>query len=329
MTLIIRLASIIIVTLNLINCGGMINKHAGPAPDWVNGDSSSYPGSVYLTAVGHERYLKAAKRNATGELMQRFDPEPDPSLKSLNTKETETLTQTLIQGIEKRIQIVDTWYNKENSHYYVLAIIHKKQAAEDLKKHIKALDGASGTHIDKTGSSRDKLMKIFHAGNALYQQTLREHYAGLLKTMDSNSGAVRQIWTIGSLRNSFNKLLNRIFVQVNIINDDMSVLRSSLNRSLRQLGLAEASGNYVDYVLECSLNVEDETKEKNRHIFETIVSLRLLDAQRRSHGEKSWPLIVKSTADDRKSLVEAGTTAIDSLLKRELLSTLLEFSNRD
>lgn len=326
MTFFARTLILATIVSGLLACSGTINKHAGPTPDWIQGDSASYPPALYLSATGQNRYMSAAKREATEKLLQHFQPSTSPALQSLHSGETQKIVQSLHKAVKQRIQIVDTWYNNDNSEYYVLAIIHKGQVAEDVKKHIHLLDEASSMHIDKTGSSRVKLTKIFHAGNALYQQTIRAHYAQLLKTLDPGSGTIRQVWTVQSLQDSFTKLLNRIYIKPVIINDDLSVLRDSLSNALTRLGLSLADGVDADYLLESTLIVDKRQVADGRENTEATVSLKLMDPQHVVYGQRQWPITIQAVANDRSSALAAARTSTSHLFEQELLGAFLEFS---
>ena len=123
-------------------------------PDWVDNSQQKYPSEYYLTAVGEGSSRARASKNAMTNLVEIFSVSIRAETKSLSKaikeesslgvtlestsslqRNIETETEQTIEGVE----IKESWLSP-TGEYYTLAVLQKRNAAQNLMESILELD---------------------------------------------------------------------------------------------------------------------------------------------------------------------------------------------
>ena len=118
-----------------------LSSFAEIKPDWVNGQSLSYPKEQYLTGVGYGNTRETAEKNAYAAISKIFSAKIASISKDYEryldtkTKRPDTYKE-IVQIIEvtsnktlENVNITDTWFDKEEKIYYVLAPYLKTESS--------------------------------------------------------------------------------------------------------------------------------------------------------------------------------------------------------
>ncbi len=292
-------------------------------PDWLTGESNNYPATRYVGTVGKHRFLKGAKDAAREELLHRFAfvAPPDLPLYLAHAK-ADIDIQSMLAPLDGKIQIVDTWLDKENGRYLAYAVLDKQLVADQITKIIVALDESTRDHIDRVGSSPDKLAKISHAGKALQAQVVRDFYTGIYKTVDTSERSALNVWQASSLRSDFEKLLHRITIKPVVVNDDSGALKSALSYSLQAGGFGVEEQGDADFIIESALYIKDREREAGGTRIKGQLTIRFLGSDRKEHGKHSWPLSYLASGELR----DASAESLRQLFNSELLPLIVGFA---
>lgn len=131
-------------------------------PDWVDNSQQKYPSKYYLTAVGEGSSRVRASKNAMTNLAEIFSVSIRAETKSLSKaikeesslgvtlestsslqRNIETKTEQTIEGVE----IKESWLSP-TGEYYTLAVLQKRNAAQNLMESILELDKNTQELID-------------------------------------------------------------------------------------------------------------------------------------------------------------------------------------
>lgn len=321
-------------------CAGTPSKPADQ-PDWVQGRSKQYPSELYLTGRGQGSQSDVAKDRARADLAKTFEVNIQENQKDVQafssvkegdkpqqthsqldvTRTINTSTDQIVRGI----QIGDVWRDSVTGEQYALAILSRQQAAAALRQEIGRLDETTRVSIDTAANSDDVLVKIGKANRALNAQIERLAFQRSLSVVDRSGEGVRPIWSIGSLQDDFEKLLNRIRVRPAVTNDDSGQIKDIIAGAIAAAGFtADASGS-ADFTLESSLNLADLGQNSDGWwVLQGALDIKLLDKTGKTRGNKRWP--IKVSAQQKPLAGQRAKDDVAKILNKDLRTTLVGFA---
>ncbi len=334
-------ALILSVALLLSACSGTPRKPAADQPDWVNGRSAQYSPELYLTGRGQSRQSDDAKDRARADLAKTFEVYIQENQKDVqafsavkeNDKTQQThsqleVTRTILTStdqIVRGIQIGDVWRDSVSGEQHALAILSRTQAAAALRQEIGRLDESTRISIDAAANSEDALVKIGKANRALNAQIERLAFQRSLTVVDRSGEGVRTTWSIASLQNDFEKLLNRTRVRPIITNDDSGQVKDLMAGAIAAAGFAADDSANTDFILETSLNLEDLGQKFDGWWWsQGALEIKLLDRNGKTRGTKRWP--IKVSAQQKPLVALRAKDDVTKILSKELRATMVGFT---
>lgn len=331
---------IVLGVIALGACSGTPRK-AADQPDWVNGRSAHYTPELYLTGRGQSKQSDDAKDRARADLAKTFEVYIRENQKDVqaysaiqeNEKPQQThaqleVTRTILTStdqIVRGIQIGDVWRDSVSGEYHALAILSRQQASAALRQEIGRLDEATRINIDAAANSEDALIKIGKAHRALNAQIERLAFQRSLTVVDRSGEGVRTTWSIASLQNDFEKLLNRTHVRPVITNDDSGQLKDIIAGAIAAAGFVGGDSASADFILETSLNLEDLGQKADGWWWsQGALEINLLDKNGKTRGNKRWP--VKVSAQQKPVVAQRAKDEAAKILNKELRATVIGFA---
>ncbi len=324
----------------LINAGCAGRGPIQP-PDWVNGNSSKYPSSQYLSGKGQARYQAVARDRARADLAKVFEvsiqeQSEDKSqsnrlfqngktrlkLSSRVSRNISTHTDQIISGIE----IAGTWQDKTSKQFHVLAVLDRMKAGNILRDNINRLDNVTASAIRQARQDNNLLRKIALAHTALQAQLERKIYNDQLKIVDYSGRGLSSPYTLATLASDREALLQRMSIRTKISADPLGGLDEILKGAVSAAGFGHAGKAGEGYVLDATLTL-NETRDAQGWYWQrgTLeISLRQAASQQ-VQGSKRWN--IKASAQDRAMSKKRVRDQIDKVLKKELRQTIIGFGS--
>lgn len=204
---------------------------SGARPAWVDGNSSEFPESTYLTAVGSNKVRKSAENNARMEMSQIFNTEIEAVRVSVNKahairkngkvklSETDYTADTAIKNSTESIfaglELSRYWKTKKGVTY-VLATINKTKVLPPLKEKIRKIDDIIEKLVQEAQATNDKLIRTKKLYTALDKAVLREYYNAQVAIMSSRGQTVATNHSVDSIIHLIDNQLEKLSIAVAI-----------------------------------------------------------------------------------------------------------------
>ncbi len=308
-------------------------------PDWLNGESGSYPNAQYVYATGSASDAETAQKRAQANLSKVFE---------LRIRESATTTQEVqsrkINGEEsvqssRRIatqihvstskliegaRIVEHWQNPEDRTYFALAVLDRRQAGNSLRAEIERLDDATAFKLNQAQSETDSLLKIAALWQSLGKQDERRTLQKTLRVIDLSGRGVPAKWSGAELEAGLQQALKALQMQAVVTGNSADELQPVLRAAMSQAGFVVSSAS-DGYRLVLNVETQAPFQQQGWYWQRAIMVLELQAPDGGIRGQQSWPLKASaSRADQLSSRLRSG---IEQKLKTELGPTVLGFAS--
>ena len=127
-----------------VNCAAAPSKKA---PAWLTDDPHLiYSENEYLTAIGEGNSDSLARDDALNKLSQYFDTKVHSEGLAIRATNDSSFSSSSLQTVSVEseadlfcVNFTDSFFDKKNAKYFILAYINKKEAAEIYRSKIEAL----------------------------------------------------------------------------------------------------------------------------------------------------------------------------------------------
>lgn len=306
-------------------------------PDWLKGESSSYPNSQYVVASGSASDAETAQKRAQANLAKVFElriresatttqdvqSHRENGVESVNSSQRinsqiNVSTDKLIEGA----RIAEQWQNPEDRTYYALAVLDRHQAGNSIRSEIERLDNETALKLKKAESEHDSLLKVADIESAISSQDQRAALQKTLKVIDLNGRGMPARWSRAELSASLQTALSALHMQAVVKQDNVGGLVQILRGAMAQAGFVSthsASG----YRLVLNVTVQPSFQQQGWYWQRGIMNLQLESPDATVRGQKSWPL--KVSASQPEQLNARLRTSIEKILKTQLSAAVFEF----
>lgn len=306
-------------------------------PRWVRAEPELYPNFKYLSATGSASKIEQAKARALSNLAKIFEVQirevsstsQDVQTSQIDDVETVQKSQRIASTVnlktDKMVQgarIAEQWQNSTDLTYFALAVLDRKQAANNIRSEMNRLDEETQFVLNQQKNRDDPLLNIsdLHLANNLQQD--RRALQKTLKIIDLTGKGVAAQWNAAELNEKLQQALTALPLQTVVKTDDIGGLSNVV-----QAAAAKAGFNLDDsgYPLAVSLEAQNPMTKDDWHWLRAILKIELLAQDGFTViGYQSWPL--KVSASSETQLNARMLNAVDKKLKQELLNSVLEFA---
>ncbi len=321
------------MSLTLSGCAG---KRTSEVPDWVNGNSSRYPGNQYLIGRGQGEYAAIARDRARADLAKIFEVNiAEQSKDIIEFSRTGTGKQAQLESSASRqiatrtdqtlsnIEIAEVWKNPKTGQHHALAVMDRLKAGQSLREDIQQLDKLTGEAIAAAKRQDEVLLQLGDAGRAVEAQLQRRALQRQLQVIDPAGMGVPNSYSLGKLIQDRNALAQRVSIQSNIGQDPSGQLQDILDGALSSAGFRHTSGS-ANYLLEAKLNLAPFT-DKGWHWYHGTLSIVLKSLPDNAvRGSYRWDIKQAASQDSlaRKRVLDS----LDSKLKTEMRQVIIGFA---
>ena len=307
-------------------------------PDWINAASRDYPANAYLLGRGQSDNRALAQDRARADLSKIFQlrvieesedtvmfESPDLAAKkagkttSSASRYITTQTDQIIAGI----RIAELWQDPVNKQFHALAVLDRNQAANDLRQAIQNQDNATEHEITVARQQPNLFNQLGHASRAVAIQASRYENQRMLKIIEPTGLGIPPVYNLTSLRADRDNLLQRVHIELQVLNDPLGGVEPILQGALAKAGFQHSS-NKADYRLETDLQLDGFTDDKGWYWYRGSLQINLLSQpENQSQGSHRWD--IKVAAQNPDTAAQRARDTIEKTLNAELRNVLIGF----
>ncbi len=322
-----------------ISACSFTSHDADSPPDWINGQSNKYSGSLYLSGQGSALTPDDAKDRARSDLAKQFDVaikehgqqsqiftskqangETAQSLDQKISRQLLTYTKRSLQAVE----IAEQWHDQSRGMYYALAVLSRNKAQHQFEQQLRTLDQQSQQQLLQAEAESALLNRAALIQHAIKSQQQRIVVQSSLQVVDPSGRGKPPTLSLAELIRSRDALLKEIRIQPAATGDMSSELVKILSGATAGSGFTIGNTNNADYQLKVQTLLDPVIEDKGWYWLRGTLQIVLIDADGNNVGLQRWPLKVSST--NIKRTQQRLLSEADDLLKRELRDVLLGFA---
>ncbi len=330
--------TVLIMSLGIVLfCAGCARQAA--RPDWVGGDSTTYPASRYLLGRGQGDSQQVAADRARAELAKIFrvaitDETVDTQAvttiikdKKLQREQRTAAIRTVVttaDEILEGIEIAKQWQDPQTQSHYALAVLLRARTAQILRQRIAERDQLTEQYMAQAGGD-DNLGKAGAIARALHAQRERSVLQQQLAIVEISAPSVAPRRSVAELQAQLEGVLGQTRIAARIEGDPVDGLQEILASALAQSGFAVAESGQGQYVALASLALEDLGKREGWYWLKGTLELKLSEMPgERMRGIKRWD--IKVSAQQRSVAQQRARDQVDAILQQGLRSAILGFA---
>lgn len=188
----------ILSCLFLMGCMKTASVVNANQPNWVNGESSKYPNSMYVVATGSASDTERAKDRALANLTRVFElriresstTRQDVQVVNQNGSESVNKSQRIMQNVNIQTnkiidgaRVAEQWQSPDLTHY-ALAVLDRHQAGNNIRQEIARIDKEADFELSTVASKKNPLHQVAVYQRVLASQDQRDALQKTLKVID-------------------------------------------------------------------------------------------------------------------------------------------------
>ncbi len=275
-------------------------------PQWLSGQSSDYPSSRYLTAIGEASERGAAEQQALASLARVFevkireentdytlfsrsggdqhaadDHERTTTNRQVTSRQLQTGTEQMIEGAKP----VEYWHDGEL--YTVLVALDREKAAQRVRQKISMLDQKAAALIKFADNST--LNAVIRLSTLEDARLLLQQRAPLNRNLSVLVGqSVQPAQTVAALEQRIRLQLAQLTFRL----ADQTALSAQLQHAVAQLGASIS--NTGELGLNALVDRDPIRKQQGWYWLRGSMQLTLLDSKNDVIAQKRWPIKVSA-----------------------------------
>jgi hypothetical protein len=222
-------------------------------PGWVDGRSTEYPSTQYLTGVGQAGTRSNAEDQAYAAVARIFKAEVAAQAKDwesylvvenrgLSNAERrltiDNVTKVSTDKMLENVRIADVWYDSDSRSYYALGVMNRSQAEAALMEKVSALDWAIEADVAESRQTTDKLAKVRALRRAGRNLLLREVYNTDLRVIRLSGHGTPSAYQVNELSGELEQFLaTNLVLAVQVSGDHAEPMERALEEGLIREGL--------------------------------------------------------------------------------------------
>ena len=222
-------------------------------PGWVDGRSTEYPSTQYLTGVGQADIRSNAEDQAYAAVARIFKAEVAAQAKdwesylvvenrgASNAERRLTIdnvTKVSTDKVLENVRIADVWYDSDSRLYYALGVMNRSQAEATLMEKVSALDRAIEADVAESRQTTDKLAKVRALRGAGRNLVLREVYNTDLRVIRLSGHGTPSAYQVNGLSGELEQFLaTNLVLAVQVSGDHAEPMGRALEEGLIREGL--------------------------------------------------------------------------------------------
>ena len=232
-----------------------VRTKKGKRPDWVDGESSEYPASFYMTGVGYASDRQTAENKARAEISKIFYSEINASNRAYEeylqttykgkskTKQSisiEDITKVSTQKVLSGVSIARVYFqSRPEKIFYALAILDRAQSKKILRQKIEQLDRDIQKLLTDSRFEKDKLIQIKYLNSCIEKHIIRQAYNVELRIINRSGEGVPPAFSFTAIKKQLADILLRDFLIALSVNGTRSSdIKEALVEALNKKGFS-------------------------------------------------------------------------------------------
>ncbi|MDY6791575.1 MAG: LPP20 family lipoprotein [Thermodesulfobacteriota bacterium] len=232
-----------------------VRARKGKRPDWVDGESSEYPSSFYMTGVGYAPDRQTAENKARAEISKIFYSEIDATnrayeeylqttyrgkSKTRQSISLEDITQVSTQKVLSGVSIAQVYLqSRPEKLFYALAILDREQTKRILSQKIDQLDQDIQKLLTDSRREKDKLIQIKYLNACIEKHIIRQAYNTELRIVTRTGEGIPPKISFSEMKNQLTDILLRDFLIVLTVKGTRSSdIKEALVEALNKKGFS-------------------------------------------------------------------------------------------
>ena len=309
-------------------------------PEWINSNSTQYPATAYLLGRGQSDNRSLAQDRARADLSKIFQlhiteqsedvvayaaqNQEAGKLEASASRYITTQTDQIVEGI----RIAELWQDPDNGQYHALAVLDRNQAANDLRQAIQDQDAATDSEIALARQQSELFNQIKHANQAVVIQSNRHENQRILKIVDPTGIGIPATHNLSHLRSQRDALLQRVQIELGILNDPIGGIEPILQGALAKTGFRQTSKDIANYTLEADLQLDGFSDDKGWYWYRGSLQINFLNNPgKQSYGSHRWD--IKVAAQNPGTAAQRVRDRLNNKLNAELRNVIIGFGTAE
>ncbi|MBT8374196.1 MAG: LPP20 family lipoprotein [Deltaproteobacteria bacterium] len=306
----------------------------GKRPDWVDGESSEYPPSFYMTGVGYAPDRQTAENKARAEISKIFYSEINASNRAYEeyiqttykgkakTRESisiEDITKISTQKVLSGVTIAQVYQqSRPEKLYYALAILDRAQSKRILRQKIAQLDKDIQKLLSDSRLEQDKLIQIKYLNTCIEKYIIRQAYNTELRIVTRSGEGIPPSISFTEIKKQLADILLRDFLIALSVKGTRSLdIREALVEALNQKGFS-VSDDFASASVVVRGNVNIRPFEQGSSEWKFVRWKAYFDLVDQ-HGGAVFGSIKKTGKEGHLNLTQAEERAVRKI--RKILAT--------
>ena len=232
-----------------------VRTKKGKRPDWVDGESSEYPSSFYMTGVGYAPDRQTAENKARAEISKIFYSKINASNRAYEeylqttykgkskTRESisiEDITKVSTQKVLSGVLIAQVYQqSRPEKLFYALAVLDREQSKRILRQKIEQLDGDIQKLLADSQMEKDKLFQIKNLNTCIEKYFIRQACNAELRIVSRSGEGIPPTVRFTEIKKQLTDILLRDFlIALSVKGTRSSDIREALVEALNKKGFS-------------------------------------------------------------------------------------------
>ncbi len=310
-------------------------------PEWVTGESKTYPRLDYITTRTQGTSADAAAQQAQSKLSQMFlidlaqyDMSERQALESagyginrtFQSAEAMTVAAPEIERILDKIAVVDQWYDNSSNTYHALGALARNTSLGYLRSQITMLDANTTDFLKSASENNDPLSKMGLTALAWRSQQLRASMQESMRDIDLTRRGIEPQWKLENLSKDINALLVNLKIFPSGVTGDVNAtaISNALNSALKIADITPATKEKADYTLSATVESSIIGEKNGWAVGQGTINLTIADKKNNQRNHKQWNLNVPGINED--AALRRVLEKSEYSLKKEMRNNLIDMA---
>ncbi|MFP3873078.1 MAG: LPP20 family lipoprotein [Thiohalophilus sp.] len=317
---------------------------AGPGPDddrpdWIGGNSKTYPTEHYLIGRGEAEHAAVARDRARADLAKIFEvsiseqsrditeysrttgsgEQTQSSLETAISRQIATRTDQTLSHIE----IAEIWQDPDSGRHHALAVLDRLKAGQQLRDSIRQLDDLTGKVIEEARQQSELLRQLARANRAVETQLQRRALQRQLQVIDPAGTGVPSRYRLEKLLTDRNNLAQRVRIRTHIDQDASGQLPTIINGALAEAGFLQVDDD-ANYRLDASLDLTPFPDQQWHWVHGNLTIVLRSLSNKSVQGSHRWE--IKQAASQPLLARQRALQSLNDRLNNELRDVIIGFA---
>jgi hypothetical protein len=232
-----------------------VRTRKGKRPDWIDGESSEYPPSFYMTGVGYAPDRQTAENKARAEISKIFYSEIVASnrayeeylqttykgkSKARQSISIEDITKVSTQKVLSGVIIAQVYQqSRPEKLFYALALLDRQQTKRILRQKIEQLDRDIQKLFADSQYEKDKLIQIKYLNMCIEKYIIRQACNAELRIVTRSGEGIAPTVNFTEIKKQLTDILLRDFlIALSVEGTRSSDIREALVEALNKKGFS-------------------------------------------------------------------------------------------